>query len=116
MGTFCPTFMLVPAAAQPTLHHVLGIVWLHRTSAWDTRTSNQVYLITRSRVSQAVNDMSWTTSSHKTTRGLPRLQKQALIFIMTVISYFLVVIVEVARSISSCCKLLVFKMIFFHLI
>lgn len=114
VGTFCPTFSLVPVWAPSTPHHhVLGILWLHKASACDTRTSNQVYSITRSRVSQTVNDMSWTKSNCKATWGLPRIQKQTLIFIMTVISYFLVAIVQVARSISSCCKLLVFKMIFF---
>lgn len=115
-GTFCPTFMLVPAPAPPTLHlRSLGVLWLHRASAYDTRTSNQVHAVPRSRVSKAVNGMSWTKSSYETTWGLSRLQKQALICIMTVISCFLVVIVQVARSISSCGKLLVFKMIFFFI-
>lgn len=56
-------------------------------SACGTRTSNQVYPTTRPRVSQAVNDTSWTKSNYKTTWWLLRLQKQALIFIMTVISW-----------------------------
>lgn len=65
-------------------HHVLGILWPHGASAYDAR-----YLATWSRVSLAVNDTSWTQSNYKTTWGLPRLQKQALIFFMTVISQFL---------------------------
>ena len=65
-------------------HHVLGILWPHGASVYDAR-----YLATWSRVSLAVNDTSWTQSNYKTTWGLPRLQKQALIFFMTVISQFL---------------------------
>lgn len=86
-GTCCLTFTWVPVPSTP--HHVHNILWLHGASACDMRTSNQVYPTTRSRGSRAANDVSWTESSYKTTWGLLRLQTQALIFFLTVISSFL---------------------------
>lgn len=94
-------------------HHILGIFWLHGVSVFHKQTRNQVYATDWPIVSLVGNVISQTESNYQTTQGLLGLQKQALIFPRIQIFNFLVVIVQVARSISSYCKLLVFKMIFF---